>query len=62
MGEAGYWKGDIPFGYIRVDHRILGLNSSEAERVRLAFQMGTTGEATVGQVARLLNNSGFSTR
>lgn len=59
--EAGYWNGNLPFGYRSSDARTIEVDEKEAEGVRLAFRLAAVGAHSYLQIAKALNEAGYRT-
>ena len=59
--EAGFWNGNLPFGYRSQDARTIEVDKKEAEGVRLAFRLCATGAYTYVEIAKALNEGGYRT-
>ena len=57
--EAGYWNGDLAFGYYRTDARTIKINEKEAEAIRLAFKLCAAGSHSYVEIAQVLNQAGY---
>ena len=59
--EAGFWNGNLPFGYRSTDARTIEIDENEAEGVRLAFRLCATGAYNYVDIAKALNDAGYRT-
>ncbi|MFZ6029740.1 MAG: recombinase family protein [Chloroflexota bacterium] len=61
MAKKGIHNGRLPFGYTKVDGKVV-LVESEAEVIRNVFQLYASGNYTDREVAAMLKEMGFKTR